>query len=58
MIWYILTWVCIVAVPFHLWGFFRANGQGRFKTALGFLIMLTVVCIVGLISHLMYRHGA
>lgn len=42
-----IFWICMLAVPFHVWGFIRADRQGNWKQAVGFLVMLIIVLVMG-----------
>ncbi len=42
----ILFWLCVVAIPFHGWGFFRSSQRGNTRKQIGYLVMLVICCIV------------
>ncbi len=45
----ILFWLCMIAIPFHGWGFVRASRRRDTRKEVGYLVMLLVCCIVGFV---------
>lgn len=43
-----IFWICILAIPFHLWGFWGSKDSNP-RRAAGYLVMLVIVCLVAFV---------